>query len=145
MPTTAKPGDAVAVHYTGKLDDGTVFDTSKNRAPLQFVVGERRVIPGFDRAVTGMSPGETKIADVPAEEAYGPRRPELVMDFPRDRVPPDIAAEVGQKLQVQTHDGQAIPAVVIETSDSSITLDANHPLAGRDLTFEIELVDVIAH
>jgi peptidylprolyl isomerase len=142
MQTTEKQGDTVAVHYTGKLDDGSVFDTSKNRDPLQFVVGERRVVPGFEKAVIGMSPGETKTADIPAEEAYGPRRPELVLDFPRERIPADISAEVGKELQVQTHDGQAIPAVVVATSDSAITLDANHPLAGRDLTFEIEMVDV---
>lgn len=144
MPTTAKPGDTVAVHYTGRLDDGTVFDTSKNRDPLQFVVGERRLICGFEKAVIGMSPGEKKVADVPAEEAYGPRRPELVADFPRDRIPPHISAKVGEELQVQTHDGQAVPAVVVATSTSAVTLDTNHPLAGKDLTFEIEMVDVIA-
>lgn len=143
MTTTAKPGDTVAVHYTGKLDDGSVFDTSKGRDPIQFVLGERRVIPGFDQAVTGMSPGETKTAEVPAEDAYGPRKQELIVEFARDRIPPDISPEVGQELQVQTSGGEAIPAVVIDASESAVTLDANHPLAGKDLTFDIELVELV--
>ena len=144
MSTTAKPGDKVAVHYTGKLSDGSVFDTSKDRDPIQFVLGQRRVIPGFDKAIAGMAPGEKKTAEIPAEDAYGPRRPELILEFERDRIPPDISAEIGQELQVQTTAGQAIPAVVIEASDTSVTLDANHPLAGKDLTFDIELVGVVA-
>jgi len=144
MPTTAKPGDTVAVHYTGKLADGSVFDTSKDRDPVQFVLGQRRVIPGFDKAIAGMAPGQKKTAEVPPEDAYGPRRPELVLEVARDQIPPDVSAEVGQELQVQTTAGQAIPAVVVEASDTAVTLDANHPLAGQELTFEIELVDVVA-
>jgi peptidylprolyl isomerase len=145
MPTTAKPGDTVAVHYTGKLADGSIFDTSKDRDPIQFVVGQQRVIPGFDKAVAGMSPGEKKTARVPPEDAYGPRRPELIIEFDRDRIPPDVSAEVGQELQMQTTAGRAVPAIVIDASDTAITLDANHPLAGKDLTFEIELVELIDH
>ncbi len=144
MPSTAKAGDTVAVHYTGKLADGSVFDSSKDRDPIQFVVGERRVIPGFDKAVAGMSPGQTKTAKIPAEDAYGPHRDELVVEFARDRIPPDIAPEVGQELQVQTTAGQAVPAVVVETTDAAVKLDANHPLAGKELTFEIELVELVA-
>jgi peptidylprolyl isomerase len=143
MSTIAKPGDKVAVHYTGKLSDGSVFDTSKDRGPIQFVLGERRVIAGFDKAIAGMSLGEKKTAEIPAEDAYGPHRPELIVEFARDRIPPDIAPEVGQELQVQTTAGQAIPAVVIDSSDAAVTLDANHPLAGKDLTFEIELVELV--
>jgi len=143
MSTTAKPGDTVAVHYTGKLDDGSVFDSSRDREPIQFVLGQRRVIAGFDKAIAGMSPGETKTANVPAEDAYGPHQPELVVEFTRDRIPPEIEPEVGQELQVQTTAGKALPAVVIDASDTAVTLDANHPLAGKDLTFEIELVDVV--
>ena len=144
MATAAKPGDTVTVHYTGKLPDGSVFDTSQGRDPIQFVLGRRRVIAGFDKAVAGMQPGEEKTAEVPADDAYGPHRPELVMEFDRVRIPPDIDAKVGDELQVQTVAGKAMPAVVIGASDEAITLDANHPLAGKDLTFEIELVDVRA-
>jgi len=144
MPSTAKPGDTVAVHYTGKLPDGSVFDSSREREPIQFVLGQRRVIPGFDKAITGMTLGETKTASVPAEDAYGPHRPELVVEFTRDRIPPEISPEVGHELQVQTTAGQSVPAVVVEASDDGVKLDANHPLAGKDLTFEIELVDVVA-
>ena len=143
MPATAKPGDTVAVHYTGKLADGSVFDTSKDRDPIQFVLGQRRVIPGLDKAVAGMSPGETKTAEVPADEAYGPHKPELMVEFPRDRIPPGVSADVGQELQLQSADGRAMPAVVVEKSDAAITLDANHPLAGKDLTFELELVELV--
>ena len=145
MPATAKPGDTVAVHYTGKLADGSVFDTSKDRDPIQFVLGQRRVIPGLDKAVAGMSPGETKTAEVPAEEAYGPHKPELMVEFPRDRIPPGVSADVGQELQLKAADGRAMPAVVVEKSDAAITLDANHPLAGKDLTFELELVELVAN
>jgi peptidylprolyl isomerase len=145
MPATAKPGDTVAVHYTGKLADGSVFDTSKDRDPIQFVLGQRRVIPGLDKAVAGMSLGETKTAEIPAEDAYGPHKPELMVEFPHDRIPPGVSAEVGKELQVQTSDGRAMPAVVVEKSDAAITLDANHPLAGKDLTFEIELVELVAN
>ena len=144
MSTTAKPGDKVAVHYTGTLADGSVFDTSKDRDPIQFVVGQRRVIAGFDEAVAGMTLGETKTAKVPAEDAYGPHRPELIVEFDRKRIPPNVSADLGQELQVQTTAGEAIPAVVIESSDTTVTLDVNHPLAGKDLTFEIELVDLVA-
>jgi peptidylprolyl isomerase len=145
MSTTAKPGDTVAVHYTGKLADGSVFDTSKNRDPIQFVVGERHVINGFDQAVTGMSPGEKKTAQVSAEDGYGPRQPELVVEFDRTRIPPDILAEVGQELEMRTTAGRQVAAVVVDASDTSVTLDANHPLAGKDLMFEIELVELVAH
>jgi peptidylprolyl isomerase len=144
MPSTAQQGDTVAVHYTGKLRDGSVFDTSRNRDPLQFVLGESNVIRGFERAVSGMTPGDTKTADISAEEAYGPHQPELVVEFAREQIPPDLAVEIGQELQVQTTTGQPVPARVVQTSDDAITLDANHPLAGKELTFDIELVEVIA-
>src|SRR5690606_23083324 len=123
---------------------GRVFDSSQDRDPLQFVIGERRVIPGFDKAVAGMAPGEKKTAEIPADDAYGPHRPELVVEFGRDRIPPNITAEVGEELQVQTTGGQAIPAIIVEANDNAVTLDANHPLAGKDLTFEIELVDIVS-
>lgn len=144
MATAVKTGDKVAVHYTGKLPDGSVFDSSRDREPLQFVLGERRVIPGFENAVIGMTTGETKTARIPAADAYGERQPEMIVQFERDKIPPDIDVKVGQELQVQTTAGQAIPARVVDASEEDVTLDANHPLAGQDLTFDIELVDVVA-
>jgi peptidylprolyl isomerase len=144
MATAVKTGDKVAVHYTGKLPDGSVFDSSRDREPLQFVLGERRVIPGFENAVIGMTTGETKTARIPAADAYGEHQPEMVVQFERDKIPPEIEVKVGQELQVQTTAGQAIPARVVDASEEDVTLDANHPLAGQDLTFDIELVDVVA-
>jgi peptidylprolyl isomerase len=144
MSAAAKPGDTVTVHYTGKLPDGSIFDTSVGREPIQFVLGERKVIPGFDKAVAGMSPGETKTASVPPEDGYGPHQPQLVVEFAREEVPSDISVEVGQRLQVQTTTGESIPARVIDLSEAAVTLDANHPLAGQQLTFDIELVELVA-
>jgi FKBP-type peptidyl-prolyl cis-trans isomerase 2 len=138
----AKLGDTVKVHYTGKLDDGTVFDTSTERDPLQFSIGEGLVIPGFEQAVVGMTPGESKRTTIPADEAYGPYRPELVMVVDKERIPTDVSVEVGQMLQISQSNGQAIPVVVTEVSDSQITLDANHPLAGQELIFDIQLVQI---
>jgi FKBP-type peptidyl-prolyl cis-trans isomerase 2 len=138
----AKLGDTVKVHYTGKLDDGTVFDTSTERDPLQFSIGEGLVIPGFEQAVVGMTPGESKRTTIPADEAYGPYRPELVMVVEKERIPTDVSVEVGQMLQISQSNGQAIPVVVTEVSDSQITLDANHPLAGQELIFDIQLVQI---
>ncbi|MCP6763219.1 MAG: peptidylprolyl isomerase [Fischerella sp. CENA71] len=138
----AKLGDTVKVHYTGKLDDGTVFDSSAERDPLQFAIGEGLVIPGFEQAVVGMTPGESKRTNIPADEAYGPYRPELVMVVDKERIPTDISVEVGQMLQISQSNGQAIPVVVTEVSDSQITLDANHPLAGQELIFDIQLVQI---
>jgi peptidylprolyl isomerase len=144
MSTAAKHGDTVTVHYTGKLPDGSVFDTSKGREPIQFVVGQRKVIPGFEIAVTGMSPGETKTVNVAPEEGYGPHQSQLVVTFPRDEVPAEYSVKVGQTLQVQTTSGETLPATVVELSDTVITLDANHPLAGQELTFDIQLVELVA-
>lgn len=142
MATAVKNGDTVAVHYTGKLDDGSIFDSSRERGPIQFVLGEGRVIPGFEKAIVGMTTGETKTAEIPAAEAYGDRRPEMVVEFARDKVPADTEVAIGQEYQVQTTAGQTLTARVIDASDASVTLDANHPLAGQNLTFDIELVGV---
>jgi peptidylprolyl isomerase len=138
----AKPGDTVKIHYTGKLDDGTVFDSSVDREPLEFTLNSGQVIPGFDQAVVGMSPGETKTEKIPMDQAYGPYREEMVVEVSRQQMPPELQPEVGQQLQVQQTDGQTIPVVVAEVTDSTVTLDANHPLAGEDLTFEIQLVEI---
>lgn len=138
----AQPGDTVKVHYTGKLEDGTIFDSSAERDPLQFSIGEGRVIPGFEQAAIGMSPGDSKTVTIPAEQAYGSHRPELVMVVERQRMPADLSVEVGQQLEIRQSNGQVIPVIVTDVSESKVTLDANHPLAGQDLTFEIELVEV---
>lgn len=142
MNQAAKAGDTVQVHYTGKLDDGSVFDSSAGRDPLEFTVGAGQVIPGFEQAVEGMAVGQTKTVTIPAAEAYGDRVAEAVLQVPREQLPPDLEPEVGQQLVMQSRDGRQIPIVVVEVTEDSITIDANHPLAGRDLTFEIELVSV---
>jgi FKBP-type peptidyl-prolyl cis-trans isomerase 2 len=140
----AKAGDIVRVHYTGKLRDGSVFDTSLRANPLEFTLGERRVIAGFEEAVVGMEPGQEKTAVVPPEKGYGPRRPELVVQFERNKVPPEIDLEIGKKLQLNTQGGQTKPARIVDIGQEAITLDANHPLAGQQLTFDIQLVDVVS-
>ncbi|HEY9708705.1 MAG TPA: FKBP-type peptidyl-prolyl cis-trans isomerase [Oculatellaceae cyanobacterium] len=138
----AKAGDTVKIHYTGKLDDGTVFDSSVNREPLEFTLSGGQVIPGFDQAVVGMSPGETKTQKIPMDQAYGPYREEMVVEIAREQMPPDLQPEVGQQLQIQQANGQTVPVMVTVVTDSTVTLDANHPLAGEDLTFDIQLVEV---
>lgn len=139
--TQVKRGDKVKVHYTGRLDDGTVFDSSEGREPLGFAVGSGQVIVGFDEAVTGMTVGESKVVQIPVEKAYGARKEELVMVVPVEQVPPDIHPEVGMRLEVGGVNGEIMRVVVTAISDSHITLDANPPLAGKDLTFTLELVE----
>jgi len=139
----AKEGDTVRVHYTGKLEDGTVFDTSAEQAPLEFTIGDGQIIPGFEKAVIGMEPGETKTARISPEEAYGPRRDDMTLTVDREQFPEEINPEPGQQLQVQQPDGRAAIVVVSEVSESTVTLDANHPLAGQPLTFDIQLVEVV--
>lgn len=138
----AKIGDTVKVNYTGRLEDGTVFDSSLRSGPLVFTIGEGQLIPGFENAVIGMTPGETKIQKVSAEEAYGFRADFLVIEVDRRRVPPDLDPKVGDRLQLQHPDGHTTSVLVTEVTDASITLDANHPLAGKELTFDIELLDI---
>ncbi len=139
---TAKTGDTVAVNYTGKLDDGTVFDSSSGREPLEFTIGSGQVIPGFEEAVIGMTPGETKTASLPPEQAYGSRHDELVITLGRDQVPEGMAITVGQRLSLRSPDNRELPVVVTAVNEESITLDANHPLAGKTLHFDIELVAI---
>ena len=138
----AQPGDTVSVHYTGKLSDDTIFDSSRDREPLSFEIGAGNVIPGFEQGVVGMEPGDTKTVTIDSDKAYGPYREEQVIEVERARLPDDIEPEVGQQLQVQQADGQTAIVVIKEVTDGSVALDANHPLAGEDLTFEIELVSV---
>lgn len=141
MSQGAKQGDTVRIHYTGTLRDGTEFDSSRDREPLAFTVGSGEVIPGFDTAVTGMTVGESKTVTIPAEQAYGPHRAELIVEVPRSQVPPQITPRVGQRLQLGRGD-QALMVVVREVRDETLVLDGNHPLAGEDLTFALELVEV---
>lgn len=136
----ATDGNTVRIHYTGRLDDGTVFDSSEGRDPLEFVVGSGQVIPGFDEAVTGMETGEEKTVTIPAEQAYGPHRNDLLIKLGRSEIPDGVEPEVGQRLQMATKDGKTFPVTVAEASETNVVLDANHPLAGKDLTFDIELV-----
>jgi len=138
----AKNGDTVTVHYTGKLEDGTVFDSSVSRDPLQFTLGEDVLIPGFEQAVLGMSPGESKTAEVSADQAYGPHREEMVVEIDRQEFPPHFQPEVGQQLQIPQSEGRVTRLLVTSVSEQKVTLDANHPLAGRDLTFDIHLLEI---
>lgn len=140
----AKHGDTVKVHYTGKLDDGTVFDSSVSQEPLEFKIGSGSIIPGFEQAIVGMALGDSKTEIIPAEQAYGPYVEEMVVIIDRQQMPPEIEPEVGQQLQIQRSPDQIIPVVVTDVSGSKVTLDANHPLAGEDLTFDIQLVDIAA-
>jgi peptidylprolyl isomerase len=138
----AKVGDNVKAHYTGKLDDGTVFDSSRDRGPLEFSIGENQVIKGFEEAVVGMSEGESKTVTVASEEAYGARREDLVITLQRSQIPANVELREGLHLQMRQQDGTVFNVMVSDLSDEQVTLDANHPLAGKDLTFEIELVEI---
>ena len=137
----AKAGDTVRIHYTGTLQDGSVFDSSEGREPLVFTIGEQQVIPGFEAAVTGMEVGATKTVTIPADEAYGPRREDMMLAIPRDQVPPHINPEVGEQLQVG-QGGEQFLVTVAAVDEREVVLDGNHPLAGKDLTFALELVGI---
>ena len=138
----AKAGDTVRIHYTGTLDDGTQFDSSAGRDPLEFTVGSGQVIPGFDKAVEGMAVGDSKKVNIPAEDAYGPRHDQLVQEVPRDALPDDLEPEVGMGLQAQGPEGQVMDLTVTAVAEDSITVDGNHPLAGQALNFDLELVEI---
>lgn len=140
--TQAKQGDTVAIHYTGTLSDGTEFDSSRDRDPLVFTLGEGQVIPGFEEAVMGMQPGDDKTTTIPADQAYGERRQELVLEVDRDQLPPNLALEVGQQYQMGQPDGQVVIVTVRDVTPDVVTFDANHPLAGQDLIFDLHLVSI---
>ena len=139
----ARSGDKVKVHYTGKLADGTVFDSSDGRDPLEFTVGDGSVIPDFDAAVEGLSAGQSITREIGAESAYGKYIDELVMEIDRKQLPQKIPYEVGRQLQIPQEDGRAAVVTIKSVTDNAVTLDANHPLAGKDLTFQIELVEIV--
>ena len=142
MTQQVKKGDTVSVHYTGTLSNGEVFDSSKDREPLQFEVGAAHIIPGFQDAVIGMSVNEVKTVTIPAADAYGERTEKNVITLPRTQFPDTITPEVGMQLELQDDSGHLFPVVLTAFSDDTVTLDANHPLAGEDLTFEIELLEI---
>ena len=138
----AKSGDTVRIHYTGTLKDGTEFDSSRGREPLEFAIGGGQVIPGFDSAVEGMAVGENKSVTIEPDQAYGDRHDQLVQEVPKSALPDELEATVGMQLQSQSPDGQVMMFVVAEVGDDTITVDGNHPLAGQALTFDIELVAI---
>ena len=138
----AKAGDTVKIHYTGTLDDGSRFDSSEGRDPLEFTLGSGQVIPGFDKAVEGMAVGDTKKVNISPEDAYGPRHEQMIQEVPREALPDDLEPEVGMGLQAQRPDGAMLDLTITAVGEESITVDGNHPLAGQALNFELELVDI---
>lgn len=142
--SAAKSGDKVRINYTGTLTTGETFDSSEGRDPLEFVVGSGQIIPGLDSAIPGMAVGDTKKVEIPCAEAYGETNPDARQAIPRADIPAEIPLEPGTQLQMQTPQGQAVPVVVVDVTETEVTLDANHPLAGKDLVFDIELVGIDA-
>jgi len=140
---SAKRGDTVKIHYTGKFDDGTEFATSSSDGPMQFTIGEGQVISGLEQAVMGMRPGEAKTAEILAEQAYGPYRKDKVVKISRDRFPPHLQLQIGTVLRLRKAGGEKIRRIVTTVSETSVTLDANHPLAGEALTFDLQLIEIV--
>jgi peptidylprolyl isomerase len=141
--TQATTGDTVLFHYTGSLTDGTVFDSSDGRDPLRVTLGSGQVIRGVDDALVGMAPGEEKSVTLGADEAYGPRRPELLHEVDRTAIPPEVDIAVGKQLEGRDTGGQRLRLTVIDVADDKVTLDANHPLAGQDLQFDLQMVEIV--
>lgn len=142
--TCAKTGDTVRIHYTGTLTDGTRFDSSTGRDPLEFTLGQGHIIPGLEREIAGMQVGDTKTVTVQADEAYGPHHAEAVHEVQREQIPDTIELAIGVELQATAQNGQVMRLRVVEVGEDTVKLDANHPLAGRDLVFEVELVEIAA-
>ncbi len=138
-----KQGDTVKVHYTVRLGDGVILGSTTDHEPLQFTIGEGRVLPGFEQAVVGMNPGELKTIEVLSDNAFGPHLDELVVDVARSRLSAEFEPKAGEQVQLQEKDGQAATVLITDVSESSITIDANHPLAGKDLTFDIQFIEVV--
>jgi FKBP-type peptidyl-prolyl cis-trans isomerase 2 len=138
-----KDGDTVKVHYTGKLEDGSVFDSSESRDPLEVTLGQGKLIPGFEHAVVGLEVGDKTTASIESTDAYGARREDLEVTIERNQLPEDIQPEVGMQLQLNQPDGQPVPVQITKVEEESIIIDANHPLAGKDLIFDIELVEIV--
>ena len=143
MTTTAKTGDTVRINYTGRLTDGTEFDSSTGREPLQFTLGAGQIIPGLEAQVEGMAPGDKGTVTIPPEAAYGPRREEAIQTLNRASLPPNLNLAVGAQLQAKTADGNTMPITVVDLDDDTVDVDANHPLAGKELEFDVELVEIV--
>jgi len=141
--TKAKEGDTVRIHYSGKLTNGTEFDSSAERGPLEFQLGSGQIIPGLEQGIIGMAPGEKSSIPVAAAEAYGPHQPEHVQEIPKEALPADLEVDVGSRLHATTQDGRQVPLTVVEVSDEHVKVDANHPLAGEDLVFDVELLEIV--
>ena len=141
--TQAKSGDTVQVHYTGTLNDGSQFDSSHGADPIQFTIGDGNLIAGFEQAIIGMAAGDNKSVTIPSDQAYGPHHKDLVHEVQREQIPPEIGLEVGSQLQASGPNGEPVRLVVVGLTDDTATLDANHPLAGEDLTFALELVAIV--
>jgi peptidylprolyl isomerase len=139
----AKQGDVVRVHYTGRLTDGTQFDSSEGREPLEFTVGAGQMIKGFDDGVVGMNVGDKKTLNIPATEAYGERDEQAIIEFPASNIPADMKLEPGMQLTLRNQYGQPVPVVVLEVQAEVIIMDANHMLAGKELVFDVELVEIL--
>ena len=139
---TVKNGDTVKVHYHGRLTNGTTFDSSEGRAPLEFQVGAGMVIKGFENGVLDMKVGDKKTIHIPVDQAYGPKSEEMIIEFPKENMPPDLNPQIGDELQMSNPQGQVFQVKVVGVNDQSITLDANHALAGEDLIFALELVEI---
>ena len=140
--STATKGSKVKVHYTGTLEDKTVFDSSREREPLEFTVGAGQMIQGFDAAVEGMAVGESKLVTIPSDQAYGPKSPEAMITVSKSQLPEGMKPEVGMQLEATQQDGRRQVLVIDEVKEDEVVLDANHPLAGKDLTFDIELMEI---
>lgn len=142
--SAAKAGDTVRVHYTGRFTNGNQFDSSIGREPLEFTLGQGGIIPGLEREILGMAVGDKNTVTIMSDDAYGPRHPEAVRDVPRDTIPEEIELAVGARLQALSEDGQPLMLTVVNLTDEIATLDANHPLAGQDLVFDVELVEIVS-
>jgi peptidylprolyl isomerase len=137
-----KPGNKVKVHYTGKLEDGSVFDSSRERDPLEFIIGKEQVIPGFEEAILDMEVGDTITTAIPAEKAYGPYNKEMIMIANKNQFPKNLEIKIGQSLKLNPPKGEAMMVTITNIKDNDITLDGNHPLAGKELTFDLELLEI---
>lgn len=137
-----KDGDTVKIHYTGKLSDGTVFDSTREREPMQFAVGSDEIIPGVEKAVVGMKPGESKTIKLAAGDAFGPRQDKMVFELEKEKMPDGLTLEIGRQLQYTPENGPKRVLTIIKVSEKNVTLDGNHPLAGKDLTFDLELLEI---
>jgi peptidylprolyl isomerase len=138
----AQNGDTVKVHYQGKLRSGETFDSSDGREPLQFTLGSGQVIPGFDNGIQGMQVGDKKTIEIPVDQAYGEKRQDMLIEFPKDQFPAEMTPKVGEQLMMSDGSGQQFPVIIAEVREESVVLDANHPLAGQDLIFDLELVHI---